>query len=51
MVSKIQTDDILKAIRKAGELDKPGMGIGFVIPLEKVVGMCHLMSDGSIVCE
>lgn len=51
VVSKIQTDDILKAIRKAGELDKPGMGIGFVIPLEKVVGMCHLMSDGSIVCE
>jgi len=50
VVSKIQTDDILIAIRKAGELDKPGMGIGFVIPLEEVVGMCHLMSDGSIVC-
>ena len=49
VVSKKQTDDILKAIKKAGELDKPGMGIGFVISLEKVVGMSHLMSDESII--
>ncbi len=51
VVSKTQTDDILKAIRESGELDKPGMGIGFVISLDKVIGMCHLMSDGTIICK
>ncbi len=51
VVSKQQTDTILKAISEAGGLDKPGMGIGFVISLDKVIGMCHLMSDGTIICK
>ena len=51
VVSKKQTSDILKAIKEAGELDKPGMGIGFVISLDKVIGMCHLLSDGTILCK
>jgi len=51
VVSKTQTDDILEAIKKAGELDKPGMGIGFVISLDRVIGMCHLLSDGTMICK
>jgi len=37
-----KTDRILEAIRQKVELDKPGHGIGFVIPLKKVVGIAHL---------
>lgn len=37
-----KTDQILEAIRRRVELDKPGHGIGFVIPLKKVVGIAHL---------
>lgn len=51
VVSKKQTEDILEAITKAIELDKPGMGIGFVISLDRVTGMCHLLSDGTMVCK
>lgn len=51
VVSKKQTDTILKAITDAGELDKPGMGIGFVISLDRVTGMCHLLSDGTMLCK
>ena len=32
---------ILEAIVTAGELDKPGTGIAFVLPVEKVVGVVH----------
>jgi len=51
VVSKQQTDEILEAIKKAGGLDKPGMGIGFVISLDRVIGMCHLLSDGTMICN
>ncbi|MFP4446988.1 MAG: P-II family nitrogen regulator [Desulfosudaceae bacterium] len=30
---------VLEAIKKAGEFDKPGTGIAFVLPVEKVVGL------------
>jgi nitrogen regulatory protein PII len=30
---------ILKAIRTAGEFDKPGTGIAFVLPVEQVIGL------------
>jgi nitrogen regulatory protein PII len=32
---------ILAAIISAGELDKPGTGIAFVLPVEKVAGVVH----------
>lgn len=35
-------DAILDAIVSAAELDTPGKGIAFVVPIEKVVGVCHL---------
>ncbi len=51
VVSKQQTDTVLQAIKESGELDKPGMGIGFVISLDRVIGMCHLLSDGTMICK
>lgn len=37
-----KTDQILEAIQRKIDLDKPGRGIGFVIELKKVVGIAHL---------
>lgn len=37
-----KTEGILEAIRKRAELDKAGHGIGFVVPLKRVVGIAHL---------
>ena len=37
-----QTDAILSAIEGAAELDSPGMGIAFVINLEKIAGRVHM---------
>ena len=31
--------EVLEAIESAGEFDKPGTGIAFVLPVEQVVGM------------
>lgn len=34
-------DDVLSSIVEATNLDEPGMGIGFVVSLDKVFGICH----------
>ena len=39
---------ILEAIVHAGELDKPGIGIAFVAPVGKLVGVVHLCDES---CE
>ncbi len=39
------TDRVLEAIVKTGELDKPGKGIAFVLNVEKVLGINHLLDD------
>ena len=36
-----KTGSVLEAIVQAGELDKPGTGIAFVVPVEKLVGVVH----------
>ena len=38
-----QTERVLEAIIKAGKLEKPATGIAFVISLEKVAGVVHLV--------
>jgi len=43
LVHRDKTNTILKAIVEAGKLDKPGTGIGFVIDVDKVVGIVHLL--------
>ncbi|MFO8030452.1 MAG: P-II family nitrogen regulator [Cyclonatronaceae bacterium] len=39
------TDQVLEAIVKKGELDKPGRGIAFVLNVEKVLGVNHLLEE------
>jgi nitrogen regulatory protein PII len=39
LVEEHLVDPILEAIKTAGEFDKPGTGIAFVLPVEKVVGL------------
>ncbi len=39
------TDKVLEAIVKTGELDKPGKGIAFVLNVEKVLGINHLLDE------
>jgi nitrogen regulatory protein P-II 1 len=36
-----KAEAVLEAIVQAAELDKPGTGIAFVIPVEKLVGVAH----------
>jgi nitrogen regulatory protein P-II 1 len=40
-----KVDAILEDIGKAAELDKPGSGLAFVVPLEKVTGVVHLLQE------
>lgn len=44
-VPRNRTQQILEAIVKAGELDKPGAGIAFVLELKQVAGICHLLYE------
>ncbi|KTB48958.1 nitrogen regulatory protein P-II family [Dehalogenimonas alkenigignens] len=39
-----KTQAILDSVINTCELDEPGSGIAFVVPVEKVVGVCHLNS-------
>jgi nitrogen regulatory protein PII len=36
-----QAEAILQEIVRAAELNEPGMGLAFVVPLDKVVGVAH----------
>jgi len=38
-----RSEAILQEIVQACELEKPGTGIAFVVPVETVVGICHLL--------
>ncbi|QGG46981.1 P-II family nitrogen regulator [Heliorestis convoluta] len=44
VINKCKTDQVLEAIMEAGELKKPATGISFVLGLDKVVGIAHLMN-------
>ncbi len=43
LIHQDQTNKVLKAIVQAGQLEKPGTGIGFVIDVDKVVGIVSLL--------
>lgn len=45
IVSASQVDTILDAIVRAGELNDTGRGIAFVVPVEKVAGVAHFMTQ------
>ena len=40
-----KSEDILQEIVRVTDLGKPGTGIAFVVPVEKVVGVAHLMGE------
>lgn len=40
-----KVDAILEEIGRAAELDKPGVGLAFVVPVAKVVGVVHLLGE------
>lgn len=40
-----QSEAILAEIVKSTDLGKPGTGIAFVVPVEKVVGVAHLIGE------
>ncbi|MDD5038934.1 MAG: P-II family nitrogen regulator [Dehalococcoidales bacterium] len=39
------SEAILKEICEVCELEKPGAGIAFVVPVERVVGIAHLLNN------
>jgi nitrogen regulatory protein PII len=39
LLGKHSVQSVLEAIKKAGEFDKPGTGIAFVMPVEQVIGL------------
>lgn len=43
LVSQEIVDQVLEAVIKAGKLDQPGTGIAFVIDVQKVAGIVHLL--------
>lgn len=48
LIHKDKTNDVLKAIVEAGQLNKPGTGIGFVIDVDKVVGIVALIEQSGV---
>lgn len=45
LIKKEKTDQVLSAIVEAGELNRPGTGIGFVVELKRVVGIVHFLKE------
>lgn len=43
LVEKEKSSRVLSAIVRAGDLNKPGTGIGFVIELREVTGIVHFL--------
>ncbi len=45
VIQKDKTEKVLAAISRAGEMDRPGTGIAFVIELKTVAGISHLLKE------
>lgn len=43
IIDRAKSENVLTAIRNAVDLNKPGMGVAFVLETEKTVGICHLL--------
>ncbi|WP_292519884.1 P-II family nitrogen regulator [Methanoculleus sp.] len=46
VVAATRADAVLDAIVAAAELDRPGMGLAFVIPVRRVAGRVHMFLKG-----
>lgn len=42
LIEKAHTDSVLEAVLRAGELDKPGRGMAFVLDVSGVAGIVHM---------
>ncbi len=42
LVPSEKSNSVLEAIVKAGNLERPGAGISFILPVKGVAGICHL---------
>ena len=40
-----QKVEILRAVEGAAELDAPGKGLAFVVPVENIIGIAHLLRE------
>ena len=57
LIDSSKLDKVLSAIVEAGQLNKPGYGIAFVLPTKHIAGIAHLLKsltrgvsdDGSVV--
>ncbi len=45
IIDRTKSENVLIAIRNAVDLNKPGMGVAFVLEIEKTVGICHLLQE------
>jgi len=45
LTESANADSIIEFISKDVGLDKPGYGLGFVVPLERVFGTAHILCD------
>lgn len=45
LIHRDKVKPVLKAVVDAGCMEKPGTGIGFVLDVEKVVGIVHLLEQ------
>ncbi|WEG17271.1 P-II family nitrogen regulator [Alkalihalophilus pseudofirmus] len=44
LIDRSKTDEVLVAIEKYAELDKPGKGIAFVLEVERTIGINHILN-------
>ncbi|EMG38219.1 nitrogen regulatory protein P-II family [Desulfocurvibacter africanus PCS] len=55
IVSNKITETVLQAIVDGAELEKPGAGIAFVLPLKSVAGICHFEPEATsldnVICD
>lgn len=42
LIKKAHTDSVLEAVLRAGDLDKPGRGMAFVLDVSDVAGIVHI---------
>ncbi len=49
VISRDKEEMVLSRIIKAAELDKPGNGISFVVPVEKMMGVVHALPHSCLI--
>jgi nitrogen regulatory protein PII len=45
LIDRAKTKNVLEAITKSVDLNKPGKGVAFVLGVEKAIGICHLLKE------